>query len=68
MLCCAANGKGWTTPIGGGFGRLFVLGTQPFNGSLQAFWNVAKPEVLGDALLGDVTFRLQVQALFPTGS
>jgi hypothetical protein len=62
----AANGNGWTIPIGGGFGRLFRLGTQPFNASLQAFWNVAKPEVLGEELLGDVTIRLQVQALFPT--
>jgi hypothetical protein len=61
-----ANGNGWTVPIGGGFGRLFRVGTQPFNASLQAFWNVAKPEVLGEELLGDVTIRLQVQALFPT--
>jgi len=68
MLYGAAIGKGWTIPIGGGFGRPFVLGTQPFNASLQAFWNVAKPEVFVDALLGDVTIRLQVQALFPTGS
>jgi hypothetical protein len=60
------NGNGWTVPIGGGFGRLFRVGTQPFNASLQAFWNVAKPEVLGEELLGDVTIRLQVQALFPT--
>ena len=64
----ANNGKGWTIPVGGGFGRIFVLGTQPFNASLQAFWHVAKPEVLGDELLGDVTLRLQIQALFPTGS
>ncbi len=63
----AANGKGWTVPVGGGIGRVFVLGTQPLNASLQAFWNVAKPTVLGDELLGDVTIRLQIQALFPTG-
>jgi hypothetical protein len=63
----AANGKGWTIPIGGGFGRIFRVGTQPLNASLQGFWNVAKPEVLGEELLGDVTIRLQVQALFPTG-
>ncbi|MFN5463579.1 MAG: neuromedin U [Cyanobacteriota bacterium] len=64
----APNGKGWTIPIGGGFGRLFQIGSQPFNTSLQAFWNVAKPDVLGEELLGDVTIRLQIQALFPTGA
>lgn len=64
----AENGRGWTLPIGGGFGRIFRIGTQPFNASVQAFWNVAKPAVLGEELLGDVTIRFQIQALFPTGS
>ncbi|MFM7641873.1 MAG: neuromedin U [Cyanobium sp.] len=64
----AADGRGWTVPIGGGVGRLFRVGTQPFNASFQTFWNVAKPAVLGEELLGDVTIRLQIQALFPTGS
>ncbi|MFZ0409299.1 MAG: neuromedin U [Cyanobium sp.] len=63
----AANGKGWSVPLGGGIGRIFRIGTQPFNASLQAFWNVVKPEVLGDQLTGDFTVRLQIQALFPTG-
>lgn len=63
----ASDGRGWTVPIGGGIGRIFRLGSQPFNASLQAFWNVARPEVLGDTLLGPVTIRLQIQALFPTG-
>lgn len=62
-----ADGNGWTIPIGGGFGRIFRLGSQPFNASLQAFWNAARPRILGDELLGGVTLRLQVQALFPTG-
>lgn len=61
------KGRGWTIPVGGGIGRLFRLGSQPFNTSLQAFWNVARPEIMGDELLGGVTIRLQVQALFPTG-
>jgi hypothetical protein len=64
----AENGRGWTIPIGGGFGRIFRIGTQPFNASFQTFWNVAKPAVLGEELLGDVTIRFQIQALFPTGS
>ena len=63
----APHGKGWTIPIGGGIGRLFRLGSQPFNASLQGFWNAARPEVQGDTLLGPVTIRLQIQALFPTG-
>jgi hypothetical protein len=62
-----AAGNGWTIPVGGGVGRIFRLGTQPFNASLQAFWNAARPQILGDELLGGVTIRLQVQALFPTG-
>ena len=63
----APNGKGWTVPIGGGIGRIFRLGSQPFNASLQGFWNAVRPEVQGDNLLGPVTIRLQIQALFPTG-
>lgn len=63
----ARAGRGWTVPVGGGFGRIFRIGNQPFNASLQAFWNAARPEVLGDKLLGPVTIRLQIQALFPTG-
>ncbi|WP_152669656.1 hypothetical protein [Synechococcus sp. GFB01] len=64
----AGDGRGWTVPVGGGFGRIIRrIGSQPFNASLQAFWNAARPEVLGDKLLGPVTIRLQIQALFPTG-
>jgi len=63
----APNGKGWTVPIGGGIGRIFRLGSQPFNASLQGFWNAVRPEVQGDNLLGPVTIRLQIQALFPIG-
>ena len=62
-----SNGRGWTVPIGGGFGRIFRIGSQPFNASFQGFWNVLRPEQLGDKLLGPVTIRLQIQALFPTG-
>ena len=61
------DNKGWTVPVGLGFGRVFVLGTQPVNASLSAYYNVVKPEVLGQTLIGDWTFRAQVQFLFPTG-
>ncbi|MFS6827365.1 hypothetical protein [Cyanobium sp. ATX 6F1] len=41
-------------------GRLFRLGGQPINASLQAYANVLKPD-----LFGDVTIRAQIQFLFP---
>ena len=44
---------------------MFVLGTQPINASLSAYYNLVKPEVAGQTLLGDWTIRAQVQFLFP---
>ena len=61
------DNQGWTVPIGGGIGRVFRIGKQPFNASLSAYWNVVKPSVMNDKLLGDATIRFQIQALFPTG-
>ena len=55
-----ASSDRWLVPIGGGFGRVFRLGSQPVNASLQAYANVAKPD-----LFGDVTIRAQIQLLFP---
>ena len=51
----------WTIPLGGGGGRLFRIGKLPINMSLQAFYNVEKPDDLGP----DWTLRFQVQTLFP---
>ncbi|MFN7894655.1 MAG: hypothetical protein ACK5Q6_00630 [Cyanobacteriota bacterium] len=48
-----------TLPIGGGFGREFGIGDQKVNASLQAFWNVVKPDGAGDW-----TLRAQFQGLF----
>ena len=56
----ASGGDQWTVPLGGGFGRILVIGKQPVNATLQAFWNVAKPN--GAA---DWTLRAQFQLLFP---
>ena len=50
----------WLVPLGGGVGRVFRIGSQPVNASLQAFANVVKPEPFGD-----VTIRAQIQLLFP---
>ena len=50
----------WIVPVGGGFGRVFRVGRQPINASLQAYGNVIKPDGFGD-----VTVRAQIQFLFP---
>jgi hypothetical protein len=52
----------WTLPVGGGFGRVFRVGRQPMNASLQAYGNAIKPSGFGD-----VTVRAQIQFLFPKG-
>jgi hypothetical protein len=56
----ATSGDQWILPVGGGVGRLFRIGKQPINASLQAYANVVKPD-----LFGDVTIRAQIQFLFP---
>ena len=56
----AASGDQWILPVGGGVGRLFRIGKQPINASLQAYANVVKPD-----FFGDVTIRAQIQFLFP---
>ncbi len=50
----------WLVPIGGGVGKVFRLGDQPMNASIQAFYNVETPD-LGP----EWTLRFQVQLLFP---
>jgi hypothetical protein len=54
------SGDQWTLPLGGGFGRVFNIGAQPVNMSLQAYDNVITPEGGPDWQL-----RFQVQLLFP---
>jgi len=72
----AEEGGQWTIPVGGGFGKIFSIGSQPVNGSVQAFYNVVRPTLLtarppiaglppedsGDTAW---TLRLQLQLLFP---
>jgi len=41
----APSGERWTVPLGGGFGRVFKLGDQPVNISLQGFKNVVSPSL-----------------------
>jgi len=58
----ADSSNQWTIPIGGGFGKLFRMGKQPVNASLQGFWYAEKPK--GGP---DWTIRAQFQLLFPKG-
>ena len=55
----AASDKA-TIPLGGGIGKLFKLGRLPVNGSVQAYYNVVKPD-FGP----DWSTRVQLQLLFP---
>jgi hypothetical protein len=50
----------WTVPLGGGGGRVFKIGPQPVNMSLQAYYNVEKPQFGPDWSL-----RFTVALLFP---
>ena len=56
----APSGEKWTIPFGGGFGRIFRIGKQPMNASFQYFYNLEKPDIVGDW-----SIRLQLQFLFP---
>jgi hypothetical protein len=55
----AASDKA-TIPLGGGLGKLFRLGRLPVNGSVQAYYNVVKPDAGPDW-----SMRIQAQLLFP---
>jgi len=57
----ADNGNKWTVPLGGGAGKVFRIGKLPINTSLQAYYNVEKPELTG----ADWQLRFQLQFLFP---
>lgn len=56
----ADSSERWTIPLGGGVGKVFNIGGQPVNTSLQAYYNVERPE--GGA---EWSARFQVQLLFP---
>ena len=50
----------WTIPIGGGIGKVFMIGKQPVNSQLRAYYNVEKPEYGPDW-----QFQFQLQFMFP---
>lgn len=56
----ASSGETWTVPIGGGVGKVFKLGKQPVNMSLQGYKNVEHP-----TFGAEYQIRFQIQLLFP---
>ena len=54
------SGDIWTVPVGGGIGKIFHFGKLPVNSTLQAYYNVEKPEYGADWQI-----RAQVQLMFP---
>ena len=54
------SGEKWLVPIGGGFGRVFRIDHQAFNASIQAYYNVVRPD---DA--ADWNLRISLALLFP---
>ena len=50
----------WTVPVGGGFGKIFRIGSQPVNASLQGFDYPVRPEIGPHWAV-----RFQIQFLFP---
>jgi hypothetical protein len=56
----ADSDERWTVPLGGGFGKIFSIGSQPINAQLQGFYNVEHPSGAPEW-----SVRLQVQLLFP---
>lgn len=59
----AGGGDQWTVPVGGGVGKVFRIGTQPMNASVQAYYNAITPDSLPAA---DWQLRIQLGFLFPT--
>jgi hypothetical protein len=56
----ASSSERWTVPFGGGVGKIFRIGNQPMNASVQYFYNAEKPQ-----LVGDWSLRMQLQFMFP---
>ena len=50
----------WTVPAGGGFGKIFKIGSQAINAQLQGFYNVEHPQYGPEWVM-----RFQIQFLFP---
>jgi|LGVE01.1.fsa_nt_gb hypothetical protein len=51
----------WTVPLGGGFGKLFKIGSQPLTAQVSAYKNVVTPDDYG----ADWQVRAMVMWMFP---
>lgn len=58
----AAEGNTWLVPFGGGFGRVFRVGSQPLNFNTQLFYNAVRPDTVPSA---NMEWRFQLSFLFP---
>ena len=56
----AGGSEQWTVPVGGGVGKVFAVGRQHLNVSVQPYWNAVGPESAGEWSL-----IVQLQSLFP---
>ena len=56
----ADSGNQWTVPLGGGFGKMFEIGSQKMNTKLEAYYNLDKPNGAPDWY-----FSWTLQFLFP---
>ncbi len=50
----------WLVPVGGGFGKIQKIGSQPVNINTQFFYNALRPQGFGE-----FTWRLSLAFLFP---
>ena len=58
----AESDQRWTVPLGGGFGKMFSIGSLPMDMQTQAFYNVVSPD--GAPVW---QWRVQLKFIFPTG-
>jgi hypothetical protein len=56
----AVSDQRWIVPFGGGVGKVFKIGKLPINLNAQMYYNVIKPDGVGDW-----QSRIQLQFLFP---
>jgi len=56
----ANSGQQWTVPIGGGVGKILHFGRLPVNTTVQAYYNVVRPDYGANWQI-----RAQVQLMFP---
>ena len=57
-----SDGEKWNLPLGGGGGKMFNLGKLPLDFTMQAYYNVVKPDGAADWQL-----RTQLKFIFPKG-